>query len=218
MNELLRQRVLLQRLENGQVALQKDLETLRVSRESLTASTAPSPAEEDTSVVRQVSLLDLDESLLMHVLVLFDNARDLCALTQTCTALKRLVTSEDAWHFLWRPMCVLHWGVVSAEAEDVPCLEEGLPVTDFYMEEVMEDLANQYANGDSWDGGCAGQGGWRAVYRDRLLGWRRGLTMLSWLKEHHHPSEVAGRRHRYDLYIAIFYLGLCTGYTGEAPG
>jgi hypothetical protein len=63
---------------------------------------------------------------------------------------------------------------------------------EFYQEEVFDELADRWGDGDAclWDGGASGGGGWRAVYRDRHLGWRRVMVTMQWLHQHFHPQEV----------------------------
>ena len=53
-----------------------------------------------------------------------------------------------------------------------------------------------------WDGGAAGDGGWRAVARDRHLAWRRVEEVLRRLEEHGYPAELSGRRQRYEIFVA----------------
>ena len=48
------------------------------------------------------------------------------------------------------------------------------------------------------------------MYRDRHLGWRRVMVTMQWLRQHFHPQEVSGRRHRYELFVAMRYAAECT--------
>ena len=98
----------------------------------------------------------------------------------------------------WERLCRAEWGVYHASPSDVPCVESRLGVIEHFQDEVFDDLARRWGDGDAcaWDGGAGCGGGWRAVYRDRHLGWKQTMETLRWLKARGHPSDVSGRRVR----------------------
>mmetsp|Transcript_1348 Transcript_1348/g.3392 ORF Transcript_1348/g.3392 Transcript_1348/m.3392 type:complete len:325 (-) Transcript_1348:290-1264(-) len=57
---------------------------------------------------------------------------------------------------------------------------------------------------------------WRNIYRDRTYGWRIVIRMLRWLRMHNHPVNVSGVSHRFQLYLALCYMDMCTSTNQEA--
>jgi hypothetical protein len=98
---------------------------------------------------------------------------------------------------------------------------------EYFEDEVMAELEERYGaysdvkgrvRPEVWDGGAAGDGGWKAVARDRHLAWRRVTEVLGRLEEHGYPVELSGRRQRYDTFVAARYVQLMTDPAGDACG
>lgn len=117
--------------------------------------------------------------------------------------------------------------VMHARPTDAPVLASGLGITAYFHDEVMDDLvdndwvgseAYEEEDEDEIDDVCAEDDeaaigaakSWRHVYRDRLYHWRQSIRQISWLHAHGAPSQVHGRRHRYELYVAMRYAALLT--------
>ncbi|KAG1680121.1 hypothetical protein FOA52_000234 [Chlamydomonas sp. UWO 241] len=68
-------------------------------------------------------------------------------------------------------------------------------------------------------GGSGGQerSAWRAIYRDRIQGWRCVRSVLTWLQDHSAPRNVSGSLHRLQLHLALRYMDIGTAQPQDAP-
>mmetsp|Transcript_31465 Transcript_31465/g.56333 ORF Transcript_31465/g.56333 Transcript_31465/m.56333 type:complete len:445 (-) Transcript_31465:189-1523(-) len=148
-------------------------------------------------------LLDLHPSILANIVNHLADPKALSALGMSCRAMSELTSTYD-----WRRLCLLHWGITQSDPRHVRCMDSAL----------IHGYAKIDKHGDSsvvWEQRMRGNP-WRNVYRDRTYGWRVVVRMLRWLRMHNHPVNVSGVSHRFQLYLALQYMGMCTCSSAEA--
>mmetsp|Transcript_34951 Transcript_34951/g.99090 ORF Transcript_34951/g.99090 Transcript_34951/m.99090 type:complete len:431 (-) Transcript_34951:1059-2351(-) len=149
-----------------------------------------------------MGLLDMHTSVLAKVVESLPDAASVCALART-SSLFRDLTSQ----YNWQALCRSHWGITQINPNKVRCMDA--------------DLIHGYAKIDSvadatiiWEQRRRGDP-WRNIFRDRTYGWRIVIKMLRWLRMHCHPTNVSGVSHRFQLYLALNYMDMCTCTTEE---
>jgi len=159
-----------------------------------------SVAEEDESC----PLLDLSDDLITHILAFASDHRALCAASRTCRRLAGIASRDSAG---WKALCRSDFNCIEKDACDAPRMETCVEVMERYDDEVclfLEEKGIDYVERDSR---------WKEVYRDRVLGWGLVEKTLRWLGSHSSPSEVSGRQHRFELFVALLYMDMCTRNT-----
>lgn len=241
MNELRRNRDLVSEV----LARAKSLTTAAANAQSpdspLASQQAPQPRNNAADEDAPTGINALPTAVLQASLTLLTSANEVAQAAVACRALAE--ASRADYGAAWAPLCARHFGVGADYAQratdvaiaryrrpmEVPVLAKGLGVTQYFADEVMDDLVDggwvdmddmeceedegeeaivEDADGDQNAVGLAQS--WRHVYRDRLHHWRQSLRQMAWLHAHGAPSHVNGRRHRYELYIAMRYAAHLT--------
>eukprot|EP00899_Mesostigma_viride_P010359 jgi/Mesvir1/19324/Mv10386-RA.1 len=220
MDELARTRLLLEKFNIASKSLSEESSSLRRRLEvpfeaSLPAAggtVASRAGAEDTPC----DLLLLPRDVQINIINMVADNRALHALSQTCRSLREMVLSQDE---LWRPLCARDFNVHEADASNVICLKSRrLGIVDFFAAEVDAFISQhtphrattsfRWWHGDSW----------RAIYRDRHLGWSVCKSMLHYLRSMHHPAQVTGKRHRFQVFLMLCYLDQLTAGARDEAG
>ena len=168
-------------------------------------------------------VVDVPDDFVVSVLGRLDSHTAVAAACLVCRKF-RDAAGRDGGE-LWRALCARDWNLAPGSvgrgrggpAPDpgrVATLEDGLGLMDYFEDEVWDEVLERLKDDADvlWDGDRtgAGPGGWKAVYRDRWVGWRRGVSVVKWLRAQHFPEDVNGRNQRFHILACVKYLGMYT--------
>ena len=172
----------------------------------------------------EANIVDVPDDFVQRVLGMLDTHTSLAASCLVCRKFRDSAGRDGGE--LWRQLCARDWnlelgyvgrrrGGKAPDPGKVPTIESGLgKMMDYFEDEVYEEVVERLKDDADvlWDGDRtgAGPGGWKAVYRDRWVGWRRAVSVVKFLKAQHFPEDVSGRNQRFHIFACVKYLGMYT--------